>query len=183
MLSQIIYLCADCLSHNLFRRMCSKLYQHELYLVTSLFNDFMKPFPLKSNLTEPKSYATTLNRKKELKMAKLSGVRQCQHPKPDENTRNWWNRLKSDATVQNLTEASESGRNCPKLKIWWKGPKLKGRVRNLKRPIELRRTLYESVRSRSNVSEFNLTSVRNRTETLEIKRRSIGRPLYKTFRS
>ena len=112
----IIYLCADCLSHNLFRRMCSKLYQHDLYLVTSLFNDFMKPFPSKSNLTEPKSNATTWNRKKELKMAKLSGVRQCQHPKPDENNRNWWNRLKSDATVQNLTEASESGRNCPKLK-------------------------------------------------------------------
>ena len=158
MLNQIIYLCADCLSHNLFRRMCSKLYQHDLYLVTSLFNDFMKPFPSKSNLTEPKSNATTLNRKKELKMAKLSGVNETvpasetgrKYPKlmesveigrdcsksngsvwkrtelsevkigwkgpKNENTRNWWNRLKSDATVQNLTEASESGRNCPKLK-------------------------------------------------------------------
>ena len=70
--------------------MCSKLYQHDLYLVTSLFNNFMKPFPSKSNLTEPKSNATTLNRKKELKMAKLSGVNET-------------------------VPASETGRKYPKL--------------------------------------------------------------------
>lgn len=154
MLSQIIYLCADCLSHNLFRRMCSKLYQHELYLVTSLFNDFMKPFPLKSNLTEPKSYATTLNRKKELKMAKLSGVNETvpasetgrKYPKLMESVEIGRDCSKSNGGVWKRTELSEVKNRMEGSEIKRKGSKFEETNRTQTEPIRKCPKSYERVR-------------------------------------